>query len=67
MNEQKQAPGRKIDLDTSVYNPWTKHIISLGDTNCDHDFDPKPTVDDDNYAVWNCTRCDCIVEFEVYD
>lgn len=60
------SENRKIPLDTNTYNPLTGGSYG-GDKDCDHDYDPKPTEDKDEYACWTCTKCGMRRCYEVHD
>jgi hypothetical protein len=65
MNKQN-TNGRKLDIDFKVYNPrkiYVRHEVK----GCDHDYDPTPIKDEDDYGTWKCTRCGMELTLEVYD
>jgi hypothetical protein len=64
--EIEQTEGRKIELDTKVYNPYTVRAYA-GVKECDHDFNPTPWRDEDDFIQYKCTRCGRLVTYEVYD
>jgi hypothetical protein len=67
----RETPGprlprpRKIRLDCEVYRPHSVRA-SCGDADCDHDFEIAPTVKQDDFAVWNCTRCGREFKYEIW-
>jgi hypothetical protein len=69
--EPEQAPAqrvlrpRKINIDREIYCPHSVRA-SAGDVTCDHDFDPTPTVKQETFAIWNCTRCGREFRYEVW-
>jgi hypothetical protein len=65
MESMKTLPPRKIHLDCATY---CRHSVraSAGNADCDHDFEPAPTVRQPNYAVWNCTRCGRAFRYEIW-
>jgi len=64
----KQAPPRmrKIRLDRNLYSSHSVRA-SGGDADCDHDFEPTPTVVETAYAVWKCTRCGREFRYETWN
>jgi ribosomal protein L37AE/L43A len=63
--EQRPRRPRKIPLDSELYCPHSMRA-SAGDSECDHDFEPAPTVRQTDFAVWNCTRCGRAFKFEMW-
>jgi ribosomal protein L37AE/L43A len=57
---------RKIQLDRDRYRSHSLRA-SGGDTNCDHDFEPTPTVQADNFAIWKCTKCGREFKYETWE
>jgi len=63
--EQRPKRPRKIRLDRDLY---CAHSVRAngGDANCDHDFEPAPTVREADFAVWKCTRCGRAFKYEIW-
>ena len=61
MSEQN----RKIKLPDYCcpFNPK----FSGGDKNCQHDFPPEFSDEDERTAWWVCSKCNMRVTYEVYD
>jgi hypothetical protein len=64
--EQRSFPPRKIHLDCDVYCPHSLRE-SAGDVDCDHDFEIEPTVEQQGFAIWECTKCGRAFKFDVWD
>lgn len=65
-NADQPALNNKIDLDTDIYNRLTGYSVG-GDEKCDHNYPDKPDKDEDDYAMWRCTKCGLKRFYEVYD
>jgi hypothetical protein len=71
MNLTRTAPyhrpncPRKIRLDRNLYSAHSVRA-RCGDANCDHDFEPTPTVKQPDFATWNCTRCGRMFRYEIW-
>ena len=63
--EKRPPRPRKIRLDCDVYCSHSMRASS-GDADCDHDFEPAPTVKQADFAVWNCTRCGREFKYEIW-
>jgi hypothetical protein len=63
--EQRRLRPRKIQLDCETYCPHSVRA-SAGKADCDHDFDPSPSVRQPNFAIWNCTRCGRAFRYEIW-
>lgn len=59
-------PGRKIDLDDSIYCRADTSTKGM-DENCDHDYNENPDVETDEYARWKCTRCGGVLSVDVWE
>jgi len=57
---------RKLNLDTDVYCIHTVKEKNM-DKNCNHDFDPKPTIDEWEWSMWQCTKCKGKLYCELWD
>jgi hypothetical protein len=64
--DQRPVRPRKIRLDCDVYRPHSVRE-SEGDARCDHDFDTAPTLTQDKFATWNCTKCGRAFKFEAWN
>jgi hypothetical protein len=64
-SEQRPHRPRKIRLDCDLYRPHSVRA-SGGGANCDHDFEPTPTVREADFAVWKCTRCGRAFKYETW-
>lgn len=64
--EPRSLRPRKIRLDCDVYRPHSVRE-SEGDAHCNHDFEVAPTVTQDTFAIWNCTKCRRAFRFEVWN
>jgi hypothetical protein len=64
LDERPPVP-RKIKLDSDVYCPHSLQA-SDGNVDCDHDFEPAPTLAGANFAVWTCTKCRRAFKYEVW-
>jgi|SRR2546421_1244296 len=63
--QQRPPRPRKIGLDGDVYCPHSVRASS-GNADCDHDFEPAPTVKQADFAVWNCTLCGREFKYEIW-
>lgn len=57
------APGRKIDLPHHLCPLPTVREMVKG---CDHDYNEKPDIEDDDGATWICTRCNGRISFDAF-
>jgi hypothetical protein len=63
--QRLQQRPRKIRLDRDLYRPHSVRA-SGGDADCDHDFEPAPSVKEPDFAVWNCTKCGRAFKYETW-
>lgn len=63
--EEGGGRSRKIRLDRNVYSAHSLRA-SGGDANCDHDFEPTPTVAEADFAIWKCTKCGREFSYETW-
>ena len=63
--DKRPLPARKIHLDSNAYRLHSMRA-SGGDNSCDHDFEPNPTIEPDESAVWSCTCCGRAFKFEAW-
>jgi hypothetical protein len=61
----QQRPNRKLRLDCDRYRQHSVRA-SEGDADCDHDFEPAPTLAGADFAVWRCTRCGRAFQYETW-
>lgn len=64
--EESGGRSRKIRLDRNVYSAHSLRP-SGGDANCDHDFEPTPTVAEADFAIWKCTKCGREFSYETWE
>ncbi len=65
LREQWVRRPRKIRLDRNIYRAHSVRA-SGGDPNCDHDFEPAPTVREADFAVWHCTKCGRAFKYDTW-
>jgi len=63
--ENRQQRPRKIRLDRNLFVPHSVRE-SGGDSDCDHDFEPAPTIREPDFAIWKCTRCGREFKYETW-
>jgi hypothetical protein len=64
--ERRPLRPRKIHLDCETYCAHSVRA-SAGKADCEHDFEPAPTVRQPDHAVWQCTRCGRAFRYEIWN
>lgn len=56
---------KQINPDPDIYCLLTCRIHNKGDPDCDHDW--VKIKDEDNFAVWECSKCKARLGCDVWD
>lgn len=64
-SEERKGLPRKIRLDRELYRSHSLRVNG-GDVDCDHDFEPTPTVKEADFAIWKCTKCGREFRYETW-